>query len=229
MDFDLVLNLFISICFKNVRLILVEKNSSWNMSSMKEVVKKFEKQFLNGLINVALVLYCSNFFLWRLFKVVCCSIVFVPCIDLHVFVLLHRFVLPLRLELKSKAQDLTQGKRSRFSWRSEKFMCFFSRKIWETLEKKSKILSESCFIFIISSQSENNFSEVSITNSVILVLAAVFELLLQTCDSFLLSHFVLMSHFMSYIFLPLMFLILLEGFCLFAQEGYQCLFDINAS
>ena len=40
--------------------------------------------------------------------------VFANCIDLHVSILLHTFVLPLRLELKSKAQDLTQGKRSRF-------------------------------------------------------------------------------------------------------------------
>ena len=39
---------------------------------------------------------------------------FVNCIDLHVAVLLHTFLLPLRLELKSKAQGLTQGKRSRF-------------------------------------------------------------------------------------------------------------------
>ena len=138
MDFDLVLNLFISICFKNVRLILVEKNSSWNMSSMKEVIKKFEKQYLNGLINVVLVLYCSNFFLWRLFKVVCCSMVFVHCIDLHVSVLLHRFVLPLRLELKSKAQDLTQGKRSRFFMKIREIHVLFLEKNQGNPGKKIK-------------------------------------------------------------------------------------------
>ena len=35
---------------------------------------------------------------------------FVNCIDLHVAVLLHTFLLPLRLEMKSKAQDLTRKK-----------------------------------------------------------------------------------------------------------------------
>ena len=62
----------------------------------------------------SLVLHCSNFLSYDCLSLVHCSMVFFNCIDLHVSVLLHTFVLPLRLELKSKAQDLTQGKRSRF-------------------------------------------------------------------------------------------------------------------
>ena len=54
--------------------------------------------------------------------------VFVNCIELHVFILLHTFVLPLRLELKSKAQDLTQGKRSRFFMKIREIHVLFLRK-----------------------------------------------------------------------------------------------------
>ena len=51
--------------------------------------------------------------------------VFVNCIDLRVSVLLHTFVLPLRLELNSKAQDLTQGKRSRFFTKTREIHVLF--------------------------------------------------------------------------------------------------------
>ena len=54
--------------------------------------------------------------------------VFANCIDLHVSILLHTFVLPLRLELKSKAQDLTQGKRSRFFMKIREIHVLFLEK-----------------------------------------------------------------------------------------------------
>ena len=76
------------------------------------------------------------------------------------------------------------------------------------------------FILIIS----NDLPEVSINTSVTLSFAAVLELLLQTFDRFFLSRFILMSYFISYIFLQLMLLLLMEGFCLNAQEGYRSLF-----
>ena len=78
------------------------------------------------------------------------------------------------------------------------------------------------FTLIIS----NDFAEVSINTSVTLSFAAVLELLLQTFDRFFLSRFNFMSYFISYIFLQLMFLILMEGFC--AQEGYRSLFFKDA-
>ena len=71
--------------------------------------------------------------------------VYVNCIDLHVSVLLHTFVLPLRLELKSKAQDFTQGKRSRFFMKIREIHAIFSwEKSGKLRGKKSKILSEPC-------------------------------------------------------------------------------------
>ena len=73
------------------------------------------------------------------------------------------------------------------------------------------------------------WSEVIINNSITLSLTAVSGLLLQTFDTFFLSRFIFMSHFISYIFLPLIVLILLEGFCLIAQEGFQSLFFKDAS
>ena len=73
------------------------------------------------------------------------------------------------------------------------------------------------------------WSEVIINNSITLSLTAVSGLLLQTFDTFFLSRFIFMSHFISYILLPLIVLILLEGFCLIAQEGFQSLFFKDAS
>ena len=68
------------------------------------------------------------------------------------------------------------------------------------------------------------WSEVSINNFVTLSLTAASGLFLQTFERFFLSRFILMSKFISYIFLPLMFLVSLERFCLIAQEDYQSLF-----
>ena len=75
------------------------------------------------------------------------------------------------------------------------------------------------FILIIS----NDLPEISTNTPVTLSFAAVLELLLETFDRFFLSRFILMSYFMSYIFLQLMLLLLMEGFGLNAQEGYQSL------
>ena len=98
---------------------------------------------MNCLINIVLVLHCSNFLSDDCLKLVYCSMVFVNCIDLHVSVLLHTFVLPLRLELKSKAQDLTQGKRSRFFMKiREIHVLFLGEKSRKLGEKTQKILSE---------------------------------------------------------------------------------------
>ena len=72
--------------------------------------KKIEKQYLNCLIDIVLALDCSNFDSDDCLQLVYCSMVFVNCIDLHLSVLLHTNILPLRLELKPEAQDLTQGK-----------------------------------------------------------------------------------------------------------------------
>ena len=77
-----------------------------------------------------------------------------------------------------------------------------------------------CLSVVIS----NDFPEVSINTSVTLSFAAVLELLLQTFDRFFLSRFILISYFVSYIFLQLMLLLLMEEFCLNAQEGYRSLF-----
>ena len=74
----------------------------------------------------------------------------------------------------------------------------------------------------------NDLSEVSINTSATLSFAAVLELFLQTFDRFFLSRFILMSYFISYIFLQLMLLLLMEGFCLNAQEGYRSLFFKDA-
>ena len=60
--------------------------------------------------------------------------------------------------------------------------------------------------------------------SVTLSFAAVLELFLQTFDTFFPSRFILMSYFISYIFLQLMILVLVEGFSLNAQRGYRSLF-----
>ena len=76
------------------------------------------------------------------------------------------------------------------------------------------------FILIIF----NDLSNVSINISVTLPFAAVLELLLQTFDRFFLSRFILMSYFTLHIFLQLMLLVLMEGFCLNAQGGYRYLF-----
>ena len=75
------------------------------------------------------------------------------------------------------------------------------------------------FILIIS----NDLPEVSLKAFVTLSFAAILELLLQTFDTFFLSRFILMPYFISYIFLQLMLLLLIEGFCLNAQEGYRSL------
>ena len=80
------------------------------------------------------------------------------------------------------------------------------------------------FILIIS----NDLPQVSINMSVTLTFAAVLELLLQTFDRFFLSRFILMSHFISYIFLRLMLLLLMERFYLNAQDGYRSLFFKDA-
>ena len=71
------------------------------------------------------------------------------------------------------------------------------------------------FILIIF----NDLPEVSINTSVTLSFAAVLELFLQTFDRFFLSRFISMSYFISYIFLQLMFLVVMEGFCLHSHEG----------
>ena len=72
--------------------------------------------------------------------------VFVNCIDLNVSVLLHTFVLPLRLELKLKAQDLTQGKRSRFFMNIREIHELFWGENQGNSRKKIKNLSKSCII-----------------------------------------------------------------------------------
>ena len=72
------------------------------------------------------------------------------------------------------------------------------------------------FILIIS----NDLSEVSINTSITFSLAAVLELFLQTFDRIFLSRFILMLYFISYILLQLTLLVLMEEFCLNAQEGY---------
>ena len=81
------------------------------------------------------------------------------------------------------------------------------------------------FILIIS----NKLSEVSINTSVTLSFAAVLELVLQIFDKFFLPRFILMSYFISYKFLQLMLLVLMERFCLIAQQGYRSLFFKDAS
>ena len=70
----------------------------------------------------------------------------------------------------------------------------------------------------------NDLPEVSINTSVTLSFAAVLELYLQTFDRFFLSRFILMSYFISYIFLQLILLVLMKGFRLNAQEGHRYLF-----
>ena len=64
------------------------------------------------------------------------------------------------------------------------------------------------FILIIF----NDLPEVSINTSVTLSFAAVLELFLQTFERFFLSRFISMSYFISYIFLQLMFLVVMEDF-----------------
>ena len=98
---------------------------------------------MNCLINIVLVF--SNFLSDDCLKLLYCSMVFVNCIELHVFVLLHTFVLPLRLGLKSKAQGLTQGKRSRFFMKIREIHVLFLGKNQGNSGKKSKILSELCY------------------------------------------------------------------------------------
>ena len=73
------------------------------------------------------------------------------------------------------------------------------------------------FILTISSK----LSEVSVSTSVTMFFAAVLELLLQTSDRFFLSRFILMSYFVSYVFLQLTLLVLMEGFCVNTEEGYR--------
>ena len=93
---------------------------------------------MNCLINIVLVLHCSNFLSDDCLKLVYCSMVFVNCIDLHTSALLHTFVLPLRLELKSKAQNLTQGKRSRFFMKIREIHMPFLGKNQENSGKKKQ-------------------------------------------------------------------------------------------
>ena len=72
----------------------------------------------------------------------------------------------------------------------------------------------------------NDLSEASINISLTLSFAAV----LKSCcsfDRFFLSIFILILFFISYIFLQLMFLILMDRFCLIAQEGYQSPFFLR--
>ena len=73
------------------------------------------------------------------------------------------------------------------------------------------------FILTIS----NKLSEVSVNTSVTMFFAAVLELPLQTSDGFFLSRFIVMSYFVSYVFLQLTLLVLMEGFCVNAEEGYR--------
>ena len=80
------------------------------------------------------------------------------------------------------------------------------------------------FILIIP----NELSEVSINTSVTLSFTAVLELFLQTCDRFFLFRFILISYFISHVFLQLTLLVLMERFCLNAQEGYRSLFFKDA-
>ena len=81
------------------------------------------------------------------------------------------------------------------------------------------------FILFIS----NDLPEVSINMSVTLSFVAVLVFLSQTFDRlFFLARFILMSYFMLYIFLQLMLLVLMEGFCFNAQDGYGALFFKDA-
>ena len=64
------------------------------------------------------------------------------------------------------------------------------------------------FTLIISNPLENDLSEFSINNYVTLSLAFVSGLLLKIFDKFFLSGFILISYFTSYVFLPLMFIVL---------------------
>ena len=73
------------------------------------------------------------------------------------------------------------------------------------------------FILIIS----NDLSEVSINTSVTLSFATVLELFLQTFDRFFLSRFILMSYFIPYIFLQLVLLVLMEGFCCKLVDNFE--------
>ena len=63
--------------------------------------------------------------------------VFLNCIDLHVSVLLHTFVLPMRLELECKAQDLTRKKIKIFH-EDQRKSCAFSGEKSGKLGKKIK-------------------------------------------------------------------------------------------
>ena len=76
------------------------------------------------------------------------------------------------------------------------------------------------FILIIC----NDLPEATINTYVTLSFAAALALFLQTSDRFFLSRFILMSYFISYIFLQLMLLVLMKGFRLNAQEGHRYLF-----
>ena len=79
--------------------------------------------------------------------------VFINYIDQHVSVLLHTCVLPLRLELKSKALDLTQGKRSRFFMKiREVHVLFLGENQEDSGEKYQKFCLNPGFKFI-----ESNF------------------------------------------------------------------------
>ena len=69
----------------------------------------------------------------------------------------------------------------------------------------------------------------SINRFVTLAFAAVLEIFLQTFDSFFPPWFILMSSFISYIFLQLMLLVLMKECCLNAQECYRSLFFKDAS
>ena len=76
------------------------------------------------------------------------------------------------------------------------------------------------FILFIS----NDLREVSINTSVTLSFVVVLAFLSQTFGRvFFLARFILMSYFMLYIFLQLMLLVLMEGFCFNDQEGYWSL------
>ena len=81
---------------------------------------------MNCLIDTVHVLDCSNFRSDNCLQLVYCSMVFVNCIDLHLSLLLHTFVLSLRLELKSKTQDLIQGKKIKIFLEDQGILCAFS-------------------------------------------------------------------------------------------------------
>lgn len=83
------------------------------------------------------------------------------------------------------------------------------------------------FILIIPNPLENDLPEVDVNNFVALSLGFS-GLFLPAFDRFFLSRFILISYFISYVFLQLTLLVLMERFCLNAHEGYRSLFFKHA-